>query len=145
MAQPSGVALDSATGVLYVADSGSQRHRAIDSSRGGRVRTVGAGLFELATKTARTRSPLAASLVGLHDGQLYVADSYNHKIKRLDRAYGRTFSATVCPACRRPRKHVEFAEPAGLSVAGSSLYIADTNNHAIRVCNLTTGEVATLR
>jgi len=36
-------------------------------------------------------------------------------------------------------------EPGGVSVAGGKLYIADTNNHASQVANLSTGEVATLR
>ena len=38
----------------------------------------------------------------------------------------------------------EFYEPAGLSAANGSLYIADTNNHAIRVASLDTQEVSTL-
>ena len=35
-------------------------------------------------------------------------------------------------------------EPAGLSIARGKLYIADTNNHAIRVADLETQEVSTL-
>jgi hypothetical protein len=31
-----------------------------------------------------------------------------------------------------------------LSVADGRLYIADTNNHAVRVCDLATGEVWTM-
>jgi hypothetical protein len=37
-----------------------------------------------------------------------------------------------------------FDEPGGLSLAGDKLYIADTNNHAIRVADLTRREVSTL-
>ena len=37
-----------------------------------------------------------------------------------------------------------FHEPSGVSIAGGRLYIADTNNHAIRVADLGTLEVSTL-
>ena len=38
----------------------------------------------------------------------------------------------------------QFSEPAGLSVAGRTLYVADTNNHAIRTIDLDTKQVGTL-
>ena len=37
-----------------------------------------------------------------------------------------------------------FYEPGGVSVAEGKLFIADTNNHAIRVADLESGEVRTL-
>ena len=37
-----------------------------------------------------------------------------------------------------------FWEPSGLSVGGSRLYVADTNNHAIRVIDGASGTVQTL-
>ena len=36
-----------------------------------------------------------------------------------------------------------FHEPGGVSVAGAKLYVADTNNHAIRVVDLATRNVST--
>ncbi|HET6862787.1 MAG TPA: hypothetical protein VFH91_07055, partial [Pyrinomonadaceae bacterium] len=38
-----------------------------------------------------------------------------------------------------------FYEPGGLSVAGNKVYVADTNNHAIRVIDLKTRQTSTLR
>ena len=38
----------------------------------------------------------------------------------------------------------QFDEPGGLSVIGTKLYVADTNNHAIRVLDLKTGKARTL-
>jgi hypothetical protein len=38
----------------------------------------------------------------------------------------------------------QFHEPSDVSIAGGKLYIADTNNHAIRVADLNTLEVSTL-
>ena len=40
--------------------------------------------------------------------------------------------------------NARFHEPAGVSVAKGKLYIADTNNHVIRVADLVTGDVTTL-
>ncbi len=79
-----------------------------------------------------------------HDGGLFVADSYNHKIKRVDpeKKSAKTFLGTGT-AGRGPTP-AEFSEPAGLAVAGGKLYIADTNNHAIRVADLATGKVTDL-
>ncbi|MGH2507544.1 MAG: hypothetical protein ACRDHZ_09115, partial [Ktedonobacteraceae bacterium] len=37
-----------------------------------------------------------------------------------------------------------FNEPAGLAAANGQLYVADTNNHAIRLVDLVTGCVETL-
>ena len=42
-------------------------------------------------------------------------------------------------------RQAEFYEPSGLSIADGKLYIADTNNHAIRVADLETGRVSTLQ
>jgi hypothetical protein len=38
-----------------------------------------------------------------------------------------------------------FNEPGGLSYARGALYVADTNNHAVRVVSLPDGQVTTLR
>jgi len=37
-----------------------------------------------------------------------------------------------------------FYEPGGLSATGRHVYVADTNNHAVRVVDLASGEVQTL-
>jgi hypothetical protein len=41
-------------------------------------------------------------------------------------------------------KTAQFFEPGGLSVAGDTLYVADTNNHAVRTIDLATKQVGTL-
>jgi hypothetical protein len=37
-----------------------------------------------------------------------------------------------------------FAEPSGLAVSANELYVADTNNHVVRVVSLDTGDVRML-
>ena len=38
----------------------------------------------------------------------------------------------------------QFSEPSGLSIAAGKIYIADTNNHAVRVAGIESGVVSTL-
>jgi DNA-binding beta-propeller fold protein YncE len=150
-AQPSGLALDAGAGVLFVADSEVSGVRAVELGPGGRVRTlVGKGLFEFGDvdgvgDAVRLQHPLGLALAG---GVLYVADSYNHKIKRLDPKTGevRSVFGDGRPGFRDgPAAEAQFSEPGGVTAAGGVLYVADTNNHAVRVCDLERGVVRTLR
>ena len=77
------------------------------------------------------------------DGRLYVADTYNHKIKVVNAETGqtRTLAGTGKPG--RDDTLGEFYEPAGITVARGTLFIADTNNHLIRTVDPTSGKVAT--
>lgn len=147
MAQPSGITTDGT--LLYVADSETSAIRAVSLGINGRVQTiVGAGLFEfgdidgVGKEQVRLQHPLG---VTYHDNILYVADTYNHKIKKIDPATATTttYLGSGKPGCRDGHEP-EFYEPGGLSLAAGKLYIADTNNHAMRVADLATGEVSTL-
>jgi thiol-disulfide isomerase/thioredoxin len=142
-AQPSGLAFGGAT--LYVADSESNIVRAIS---GEEVRTlVGGDLFEFGDRdgegdAVRLQHPLGLALEG---GRLFVADTYNHKLKVLDPRTRRvsTFVGTG-KAGQTDGARPEFYEPGGLSVARGKLYVADTNNHAVRVVDLSTKQTTTL-
>jgi hypothetical protein len=146
--QPSGLATDGE--VLYFADSEASAVRTASLDPKGRLETiVGTGLFDFGDvdgvgDAVRLQHPLG---VAYKDGLLYVADTYNSKIK------------VVSPAARESRtllggeeagwrdgvgQDALFDEPGGLSVAGEGLYVADTNNHAIRAVDLTTLQVSTL-
>jgi DNA-binding beta-propeller fold protein YncE len=142
-AQPSGLAGDDAW--LYVADSEGSSIRAVPFASGQDVRTVvgtaslrGGRLFTFGdvdgpAAAVRLQHPLG---VALADGQLYVADTYNNKIKVIDLASNtcRTLAGALqSGASDDPPR---FDEPAGLSVADGRLYVADTNNQAIRVIDL---------
>ena len=142
-AQPSGLAVDAS--VLYVADAESNIVRAV---KGEEVRTlVGGDLFEFGDRDGegddvRLQHPLGLAPA---DGRLFIADTYNHKIKLLDPRTRRvsTFAGTGQPG-QTDGARPEFYEPGGLSIARGKLYVADTNNHAVRVVDLATKQTTTL-
>jgi len=81
------------------------------------------------------------------DGLIYIADSYNHKIKTLDPTTGQvqTLIGTGQPGTTDgPFATAQLYEPEGLVVAEGKIYIADTNNHLIRVADLKEKRVSTL-
>lgn len=149
MNQPSGLTTDGQR--LYVADSEASAVRVVEPGPGGEIRTiVGEGLFEFGDRdgvgpaAVRLQHPLA---VLWHAGAVWIADTYNHKLKRLDpmTAECRTAAGGGEPGHRDGRAGAaRFAEPSGLAQAGGRLFVADTNNHAVRMLDVATGEVTTL-
>jgi DNA-binding beta-propeller fold protein YncE len=145
-AQPSGIATDGKK--LYVADSESNIIREIDFA-GRSVKTlVGGDLFEFGDvdgsgDDVRLQHPLGLVTFG---DKLLIADTYNHKIKELDPKQEKvtTLLGTGKPG-QSDGATPSFYEPGGLTLANGNLYIADTNNHAIRVVDLKTKRASTLR
>ena len=144
-AQPSGVASDGSH--LYVADSESNIIRAIDIAKGEVETLVGGDLFEFGDTDGtgddvRLQHPLGVLAVG---DKILIADTYNHKIKELDvkQRSVKTFLGRGKPG-QVDGASPSFYEPGGLSVANGRLYVADTNNHAVRVVDLKTRETSTL-
>jgi hypothetical protein len=147
LAQPSGITSDGKK--LYFADSEVSSIRSADLDPHGRVDTiVGEDLFEFGDRdgqgsTVRLQHPLG---VVYSDGWLYVADTYNNKIKRVspkDRT-SETFVGTGENGMRDGDR-ATLDEPGGVSVAFGKLYVADTNNHLIRVADLKTRRLETLQ
>ncbi|HEY6121923.1 MAG TPA: hypothetical protein VIV66_18340, partial [Pyrinomonadaceae bacterium] len=145
-AQPSGLAASGKT--LFVADSEANIIRAVDLQSGQVKTVVGGDLFEFGDidgegDDVRLQHPLGLFPLG---DRILIADTYNHKIKELDPKQRRVKSLF---GSGKPGQAdgvaASFYEPGGLSVANGKLYVADTNNHAIRVVDLKTKEVATLR
>ncbi len=164
-AQPSGLAIDQDW--LYVADSEGSSIRRVPLAPDQPVRTLvgtsalprgrlfifgdrdGEGLLRPAEEPPldaesladRTTGPLLQHPLGVavDNGLLYVADTYNNKIKVIDLQTGtcRTLAGTgIAGHQDGPPAAATFDEPAGLSAAGGMLYVADTNNHAIRTIDL---------
>lgn len=146
-AQPSGLASDGKS--LFVADSESNIIRRIDFRKETVETLVGGDLYIFGDadgegSDVRLQHPLG---VVMWNDKVLIADTYNHKIKLLDPASEtvETFLGTGKSGQTDGVGAATFYEPAGLSIAGGKLYVADTNNHAIRVVDLKTKAVSTLK
>ena len=170
-AQPSGLASDGTW--LYVADSEGSSIRAVPFDRSKRVGTVigtsdlpGARLFTFGDRDGQGRVRLlvppdqfrgqidqfAGALlqhplgVVFYDGLLYVADTYNNKIKVIDPEEQTCQTLSGSGESGAGDDPAQFDEPAGITAAAGKLYVADTNNHQIRVIDLADGNrVSTLK
>jgi sugar lactone lactonase YvrE/thiol-disulfide isomerase/thioredoxin len=142
-AQPSGLTSDGKT--LFVADSEVSAIRAVPLDGLGSVRTiVGKGLFDFGDIDGEGDEVRLQHALGVvfHEGKLYVADTYNSKLKVIDpdKRTCKTFAGGGNGWFTGPT----FEAPAGISYADGKLYVADTNAHRIRVVDLKTKAVTTL-
>jgi thiol-disulfide isomerase/thioredoxin len=145
LAQPSGITTDGAR--LYFADSEASAVRWADLPPRDRVGTVvGEDLFVFGDRDGRGDDVLLQHPLGItfYQGSLYLADTYNHKVKKIhpeDRSAITLFGSGR--AGWQDGGDAAFDEPGGISAAHGRLYIADTNNHLIRVADLQTRRVST--
>ncbi|MEY8689785.1 MAG: SMP-30/gluconolactonase/LRE family protein [Leptothrix sp. (in: b-proteobacteria)] len=136
--QPMGIALDPSSGDILVADTGSHTIRRIDAN--GNVSTVagkadkpGMDAKSVPVTTALFREPQALAVDTA--GAIYVADTGNHLIRKIDRSVVTVLAGDPgnqgdkngnCAAAR-------FNSPQGLVVTGSGeIFVADTGNATIR-------------
>ena len=157
-AQPSGLSIG--RGKLYIADSESSTVRAIDLKSGATSTLVGGedaeprNLFAFGDvdgvgEKARLQHDLGVLWLEA-SARVAVADTYNHRLKLLDPAKNRVarWIGSGKPGLRDGKGlEAQFSEPSGFALApgGKQLFIADTNNHAIRIADLETLEVSTLK
>jgi sugar lactone lactonase YvrE len=97
---------------------------------------------------ARLNFPSAVAIDA--DGHLYIADTMNHRVRRVDAVTGvmttvagtghARFSGDGGPAC-----DASLAEPSALAIdRRGALYIADQGNHRVRKINPTNGLITTV-
>jgi uncharacterized delta-60 repeat protein len=145
---PYGVARDTVRGVTYIADTLNHRIRAV--AAGGTITTVaGDGTPGYAGDggpgvAARLNRPRGLALGDA--GVVFVADSGNHAVRRLDPSTGimTTVAGTGVAGSGGDGDQARSAQlrsPAGVAAAGNDLYVADTGNHRIRHVDLTTGKI----
>ncbi|MBT8208804.1 MAG: redoxin domain-containing protein [Acidimicrobiia bacterium] len=150
LAQPSGLAVDG-FGRLYFADSESSSIRWADVlAQDGLTGTlVGSdqSLFDFGDEDgigtdARLQHPLG---VAYHrSGRLFVADTYNSKIKVVDLATREITTFAGDGHGWADGSAALFYEPGGIAIWEDTLYVADTNNHAVRAIDVTSGDTRTI-
>ncbi|MFJ5927388.1 RICIN domain-containing protein [Kitasatospora sp. NPDC092948] len=135
---PYGIAVDR-NGTVCAADSGNHRIRKVTTD--GRITTIagdgtaGFGGDGGPAASARLNSPREVAVDGA--GTLYIADSGNHRIRKIT-TDGRitTIAGTGTPGFdgdNGPAASALLNHPFGVAVDGAgTLYIADSGNHRVR-------------
>lgn len=149
---PQGLALDTSNN-LYIADTHNHRIRRIDATTGIITTVAGTGTPSFsgdgAQATAATLN-VPTALVIDSPGNLYIADTGNHRIRKITATTGiittvagtgtQGFSGDSAPATQ-----ANIDSPAGLALDTlNNLYLADTHNHRIRKITAATGIITTL-
>ena len=131
---PSGLAIDS-SGNLYVADTGNHAIRKITPA--GVVTTVAgdgtAGYHDGAARAARFNAPCGVAVDA--DDNLYVADTYNDRIRRItpDGQVTTVAGGDVPGYADGTASAARFDTPCAVVVtATGELFVADTGNNLIR-------------
>ena len=142
---PSGVAI-AADGTIYVADAGeSNRIRKI--SPDGNVTTLAGGGEGFADGTGASASFNTPSALALgHDGNLYVADTGNNRIRKItpEGVVSTVAGDGTAGYVDGPAAQARFNGPIGLAVSeGGDIYVADTYNDVVRMIT-TEGQVTTI-
>jgi hypothetical protein len=102
------------------------------------------GITNGASGIARFNAPEGLSING---GNLYVADSGNHTIRKIVLSSGEvsSFAGTAgMPGVSEGTTTAKFRNPTGITNDGTNLYVTDKSNHTIRQIVLATGVVSTL-
>ena len=137
---PHGVAVDVTGAILYIADSANHRIRRVDLAS-GIITTVAGGAAPggggdggpaIAAQLEDPKAVYAAP-----SGDLYIADSGNERIRRIDPSGAITTVAgtgvTGYSGDGGPATAAQFDGPRSLAGdAAGNLYVADDNNHRIR-------------
>ncbi len=144
LAQPSGVEI--VEGTTYFADSESSSIRFTDGDTVGLLAGTDQNLFDFGSvdgvgADARFQHPLGVTAAS---GVLYVADTYNSRIRAVDIVTGAASTVAGSVGGWRDGPDALFNEPGGIDELDGVLYVADTNNHSVRRVNLATGEVDTM-
>lgn len=133
--KPWGLALNAAGTILYATDYNGHTVRSIAVGAGNTLATV-AGTFNTSGSTdspALFQNPAAISVDSA--GDLYVADTGNHTIRKIVAGTVTTLAggAGVAGTLDGVGTAARFSGPAGIVATGvNTLYIADTNNHTLR-------------
>ncbi len=150
--RPFGVAVDS-VGDLYIADYDNRRVRKVTAGTGTIVTVAGTGTFgyngdNIAAATAMLSAPHGVAVDSSRN--LYIADTFNHRIRRVAVASGviTTVAGTAAGGYNGDNiaaTSAQLARPGGVAVdPNGNLYFADSCNNRVRKVTTATGIITTL-
>jgi sugar lactone lactonase YvrE len=148
---PQGLALDTASN-LYIADTHNQCIRKLNLTTGVITTIAGStsGFSGDGASALSAQLSLPTALALDSSGNLYIADTGNHRIRKLNLTTSiittiagngtQGYSGDLGPATS-----AAIDSPTGIALdASSNLYLADTHNHRIRAINASTGVITTI-
>ena len=146
LAQPAGITSDGKS--IFFVDSETSSVRFANPENGDVHTMIGLGL---SVSGEQDGDCIEASMqhpcgIVFADDKLYVADTFNQKVRvvDLDKHKCTTLSGT-CSFGFEDGAHPKYSEPSGIAFMDGKLYVADTNNHAIRVVDAKDGSARTLK
>ncbi|RDC66024.1 thioredoxin-like domain-containing protein [Adhaeribacter pallidiroseus] len=127
--QPSGLALHN--GILYIADAEASAIRAIDLNNRLVSTLIGTGLFDFGDVDGDLDGAQLQHAMGIsfHQNQIYLADTYNGKIKAINLDNNRI--TTILAG---------LDEPNDVTFIDDKMWVTDTNHHQLIKVDLSTGE-----
>lgn len=143
--RPNGLAVFG--GDIFVADTQNHVVRRVSLSSGAVTTLAGEpgadGFVDGVGRAARFRAPGA---VAVHGKDLFVADRFNHAIRKVSLETGAV--TTLAGSGKKGRgdgigSAASFDDPSELLIYGDRLFVADAWNHAIREVSLSDGRVTT--
>ncbi len=136
---PAGLAVDS-SGNLYISDSHNYRVRRINAATGEITTVAGTGSAGFSGDSGAATAAALALPQGLsvdQQGIIYLADSANHRLRRIDVAQGKI--STIAGVGTQgfagdggPAVAASLDSPRSVTVNAGSVVIADTGNRRIR-------------
>lgn len=160
--QPSKAALDASGNIMYLLDQGNVRVRRIDLMTQMVTTIAGTGMRAFAgdngpaamaafnLQTGENPEPEGGIALDREGRNLYVSDTGNHRIRRIELASGMITTIAGTGAFgfsgdNGPATMAQLSSPQDIEIGPDGrLYIADTNNHRIRALDLTTGVITTV-
>ena len=150
--QPRGLAIDKNDN-LYIADTGNHRIRRVDAVTKVITTVAGNGIAGFggdgsAAVNANLNLPVDLAIDA--QGNLYIADSFNHRIRRVDAAT-QTIATVVGTGTAGfsgddgPAPSAQLNLPSSVAVdCGGNIYVADAINMRVRRVSKSTGKIKTI-